>query len=688
MHFADAFAAVYREQPLRYATDAEMLGGLHHTTISGRFRGGDREAESHDRLPSLVFADHLDETDRPHHATFVREAMRQHEGGQEALPPGVFYWPRAAVTATRVTSPDRTDFKSVVYAIPLSAGAARLSLWWNAGSGDDGHRFLAHGAYAPHARVHDTLDALEREGADVREAREALAPYIGERPTRMSRDGDPAIARKLNSKHQRNRAERNRKLTPAELAERIRALVAKRPRSTSQLQSSLRLDATAAKAAIEHGERAGLLRTSPTTRGGGRRVEPHGGTPPHTDQPAAAKYALAFSGERAVRYAAYRAPEGGVAVKGVYYPGGQLVPDLQKFAAGTPKPTLRERLRALLKRKSKGEQPLRYAKPVADAAAWQPHPTAAGWHTTRFSVPGGSSYYMVAKPAAAAGRVSVSFNNTSVNGPEANPTGVTGTGQSHAVFKHVADRVSGYLHAKTPPALHFGADETPSRQRLYRAAVARAHEFHPDYVGFHRTTPSGRAEFAMVHKDHAADFDDGEWERAEQPKRKSRAASLADAFAEVVRYASGDGRSREAFLNAIENAYDDGDHLPSLVFADWLEENEMPTAATHVRRVAAENPVFSGKPHAVDFHSPFHEGRQSKPGDTYVSAYPRSPSESVVSLRFLANGRLKGGNNEIGYHLSLPHAEAAKVLAEMHDEGVRHADSERVGIERHLSRRR
>ncbi len=35
-------------------------------------------------------------------------------------------------------------------------------------------------------------------------------------------------------------------------------------------------------------------------------------------------------------YAAYKAPAGGVTVQGIYYPGGQLVPDLQRVASSTP----------------------------------------------------------------------------------------------------------------------------------------------------------------------------------------------------------------------------------------------------------------------------------------------------------------------------------------------------------------
>lgn len=73
-------------------------------------------------------------------------------------------------------------------------------------------------------------------------------------------------------------------------------------------------------------------------------------------------------GEQPVAFAAYRAPKGGVVVRGLYYGGGSLVPDLQKFAAADAdaRPTKRQRLLATLRKRLKPkryqrERPRRYS---------------------------------------------------------------------------------------------------------------------------------------------------------------------------------------------------------------------------------------------------------------------------------------------------------------------------------------
>jgi len=506
MTLADAFAAAYREQPVRYATKQEMT-----TAVANR-------AMRADHLPSLVYADWLEENGQPERAAFIRRVASDKNfkptvglsvaGDQRAVlervgaEPGDDYldlFPHdhdhsslsLVLTAPHHERPDWTQ--SVRYAVPMPADEAKR-----------------------------TVAALHEEGVKggdrVREHLDFLHPEVLERPTQMKRDGDPAIQRKLNSKYQKSRAVRNRALTPAELAERIRALVAKRPRSTSQLQSSLRLDAAAARAAIEHGERAGVLKRTPTAKG--TRVEPHSGPPPHTNP----------SASEAAKYAAYRAPEGGVAVRGVYYPGGQLVPDLAKFAAGSPKPksSLLMRLRSLLKRKPKPEQPLRYAKPVAATAAWSQHPQISQLHTSSFTDGGGNRFEMEAvqrKP----GHVMMEFSNLDAMQHGKTPTEKTGTGRSHEVFANVASRLSGYLHEHRPHVVHFSATETePSRVRLYHAAVKRAEQFHPDYVGYTRGG-EGAQRFALVHKDHAAAAEKEGWKPAVEKAAKYAADPHRDA---------------------------------------------------------------------------------------------------------------------------------------------------------------
>lgn len=63
-----------------------------------------------------------------------------------------------------------------------------------------------------------------------------------------------------------------------------------------------------------------------------------------------------FGGRKARRYAAYKAPAKGIAVRGSFYPGGEFLPNLDKFAnpENARRGALKARARAARRRKKSG----------------------------------------------------------------------------------------------------------------------------------------------------------------------------------------------------------------------------------------------------------------------------------------------------------------------------------------------
>lgn len=638
MHFAEAFATTRREQPIRYAADAHDLDTWHRALLPERVRFTDStrdqrrsaQVRNSDRLPRLVFADWLDERGYAAYADVVRRHA-------EAASRDVSDEPPAATNSYHFTERDHNehdgdDLPDVERHPPgsLSADAwtafhrgrgihgltAGFTLPADADSGE--HRYVYHTFTAPEAEVAATLQRLREEGFHVADSGTNRRLLSAERPVQHKRDGDPLIRRKLNSKHQKNRAERNRKLTPAELAAKIRDLVVKTPRTLSKVQSALRLDGATTAAAIQHGEESGLLKTVPTARG--RRVEPHSGTPPHTTSSASdsmdtsAHYAREF----ARHFAAYRAPEGGVSVKGLYYPGGQLVPDLTKFAA---EPKVAEEVAMAPAGSFKGSQQF---APVRDAEPQVIRPRGGDYR--------GSKQLQVLPPRPNGLRMVEPAT------PKPEPRPLPSLSKRIAGSGSVGSRLTRPM--KPPPP----RSAPPPKPKPKAAAKPK-----DDGVPIRRRTAN--------------------------PSLLDKLRRLIAKNLQPTRYSRGD-HSHEAFHAAIRSA-DPMDRLPSLVYADWLDEQGQSAHAEIVRR----HQQRAETQNAPAYHSHFSMHHDN--GAVSVQGYPLGDSTQYavqVGLTSPENG------DRSSHYVYTSHEDAQRLLSQLESEGVVNADLARIRLDRHVAR--
>lgn len=138
-------------------------------------------SHGYDRLPSLVFADHLDETGRHAHANFIRESIAQHEERGEH-PDNAVLSGRIRRPLSTELSPDRVSTRVGAYQHPFRPGhwVARVS--WDRPHPIHPNRVFTvmHQAVVPTEHMPHMIRALEEEGADVRDAADTYSAH--ERP--------------------------------------------------------------------------------------------------------------------------------------------------------------------------------------------------------------------------------------------------------------------------------------------------------------------------------------------------------------------------------------------------------------------------------------------------------------------------------------------------------------------------